>query len=148
MILQNSTLKQRSGFTLLEVIIALFIFTLGILGIAAMQLRAIQGNSSGARLTEATAEAQMMIERIMEEPYANFIPPLGPALPSSTPSVEGLYNVTLDIQEMPAVGNNLPEAEAIWVTITVAWTEAAGPGRSVVVSFIKSLNIETSYEPI
>ncbi|MFH0781613.1 MAG: prepilin-type N-terminal cleavage/methylation domain-containing protein [Pseudomonadota bacterium] len=140
MILPTKNLKQQKGFTLLEVIIALFIFTLGILGVAAMQLRAIQGNSSGQRLTEATTLAQEVIERIVEEPIANFAVPSSITVPSIKP-----FNVIQDIKTMPAP-STLSAAEAIFVTVTVTWSEAGGLfNRSVVVTCIKSKSVEDSY---
>ena len=137
-------IKQQSGFTLLEVIIALFIFTLGILGVAAMQLRAIQGNSSGMRLTEATAQAQDILENVMQEPYASFI---AAAPPTSTVTTVGPYTITRNIAAMPGV-STFTFNDAIWVTVVVAWTEAGGYARQTQMSFIKSKNLETSYEPI
>jgi prepilin-type N-terminal cleavage/methylation domain-containing protein len=154
MILQTSILKRQNGFTLLEVIIALVIFAIGILGVAAMQLRAIQGNSSGQRLTEASAEAQAMIESIMEEPFASFIVAAPLPLPATPPpwaphagqttNVVGNYTVTRDVWAMPA-GSTLLNTEAITVFVTVTWTEAGGQARRVVLSFIKSKNLEDSY---
>ena len=137
----------QRGFTLLEVIIALFIFALGILGVAAMQLRAIQGNSSGMRLTEATAQAQDLIETVMAEPYANFIPPISAAPPTTTTTTVGQYTVTRNIATMPGA-SSFTQDDAIWVTVSVNWTEAGGLARNTQMSFIKSRSLETSYAPL
>ncbi len=144
MVWSNTRLPRHSGFTLLEVIIALFLFAIGILGVAAMQVRAIQGNSSGMRLTEATAQAQEILETVMAEPYANFIVA---APPTTTTTTVGPYTITRDINAMP-VGSPFTSNDAIWVTATVTWREAAGNTRNTQISFIKSLNLETSYEEL
>lgn len=62
-------LNNRSGFTLLEVLIALFIFSIGILGVNAMQLTSIQGNGKANRITEASSVAADRIEQILSMPY-------------------------------------------------------------------------------
>lgn len=132
--------RRQSGFTLLEVIIALFIFALGILGVGAMQLRAMQGNSSGMRLTEANAQAQASLEAFMSAPYASL------ACPSDPPAtVVGLYTVDPVITRVSAA---MPCGDAMLITVRVSWQEAAGNIRDTQVAFIKSANLETSYEPL
>ena len=59
----------QSGFTLLEVIIALSIFTIGILAVASMQISAIKGNAAAGGYTESTIWAGDQIERLMHLPY-------------------------------------------------------------------------------
>ena len=61
----------QSGFTLLEVLIALFIFSIGILGVNAMQLTSIQGNSKANRITEASNDAADRIETFLSLGYAD-----------------------------------------------------------------------------
>lgn len=53
------------GFTLLEVLIAMVVFAIGILGVAEMQLSAIDGNSTSRKFTEAISAAREQIEPIM-----------------------------------------------------------------------------------
>ena len=57
--------ENQSGFTLLEVLIALFVFSIGILGVNAMQLTSITGNSKANGITEASNFATDRIERLM-----------------------------------------------------------------------------------
>ena len=61
--------KNQSGFTLLEVLIALFIFSIGILGVNAMQLTSIQGNGKANRITQASNVAADRIEQFLSTPY-------------------------------------------------------------------------------
>jgi len=61
--------NQQSGFTLLEVLIALFIFSIGILGVNAMQLTSTQGNGKANRITEASNIAADRIEQFLSTPY-------------------------------------------------------------------------------
>ena len=49
------------GFTLIEVLIGMVIFSVGILAVAALQVSSTKGNSSARRITEATALAESQI---------------------------------------------------------------------------------------
>ena len=61
--------KNQNGFTLVELLIALVIFAVGILGIGAMQLTAIKGNSKGRLISEASNLAADQIEIFMSPNY-------------------------------------------------------------------------------
>ena len=61
--------KNQNGFTLVELLIALVIFAVGILGVGAMQLTSIKGNSKGNRISQASNLAADRIEQIMNMPY-------------------------------------------------------------------------------
>jgi prepilin-type N-terminal cleavage/methylation domain-containing protein len=50
--------KMRNGFTLLEVLLALLIFAIGIIGIAPLFISAPRYNQSSQPMTEATTLAQ------------------------------------------------------------------------------------------
>ncbi len=53
---------DQRGFTLLEIMISLAIFALGILGIVNMHMTAISSNASAVKFTEATLASQCQIE--------------------------------------------------------------------------------------
>ena len=60
---------HQSGFTLLEVLIALAIFSFGILGVNAMQWTSIRGNGQANRITAASNLAADRIEQILNITY-------------------------------------------------------------------------------
>jgi len=57
------------GFTLLEVLIAVSIFAIGILAIAGLQIRSVNLNSAARMQSEATTVAVDVMERLMSLPY-------------------------------------------------------------------------------
>jgi type IV pilus assembly protein PilV len=67
----KGTLKQQDGFTLIEVLIALTIFAVGLLAIAAMQTSAIRMNATGNRLTELSTVGIHKFEELMSLPFTN-----------------------------------------------------------------------------
>ena len=70
MFLKNK-IDESEGFTILEVLIALAILSIGILGVAKMQLSAISGNSSSRGLTEAATLGQQQLESLMSLSYTD-----------------------------------------------------------------------------
>ena len=72
--MHRNTLKNVSsnaGFTLLEVIVALTIFAVGMLGIAGVQLNAFDFNSNSNARTVAATLAQGAMERILSTDSSN-----------------------------------------------------------------------------
>ena len=62
-------MPDNNGFTLIELMIALAVFTIGLLGIASMQINSIQGNSFAFKTTTATTLAQAQIEELTSLDY-------------------------------------------------------------------------------
>ena len=60
---------KEKGFTLLEVIMAIAILTVGLLAAASMQVSAIKGNTLAIGVTEGTSWASDQIEKLMILPY-------------------------------------------------------------------------------
>jgi type IV pilus modification protein PilV len=64
-------MKKCAGFTLLEVLVSLFILAVGIIGVATMQISAIRGNSRGWQISEATQVAEGLMEVLLTRDYNN-----------------------------------------------------------------------------
>lgn len=60
---------NQKGFTLIEILIAITVFAIGILAVAAMQIKAIQGNSFAGGMTKATNVAQNKMEELIALPF-------------------------------------------------------------------------------
>jgi len=62
-------MKNEKGFSLLEVIIALLIMAIGLLGVGAIMASAIQTNAQASHLTEAYQIAQAEMEGLKLVPW-------------------------------------------------------------------------------
>ena len=60
--------NKEEGFTLIEVLIAMAIFAVGILALAGLQVTYIGGNASAQMQTEATALGAQVIEHLKSLP--------------------------------------------------------------------------------
>ncbi|MCD4718376.1 MAG: prepilin-type N-terminal cleavage/methylation domain-containing protein [Desulfobacula sp.] len=71
--MKNLKLKQKSspqnGFSLVEVLIAIAVLSIGLLSIAAMQASAIRGNAKSYNLTQRTTTASNHIEYFLNLPF-------------------------------------------------------------------------------
>jgi prepilin-type N-terminal cleavage/methylation domain-containing protein len=94
------------GFTLIEVLIAMAIFAIGILAVTTMQMRSINQNASARMQTEATNLAADWMEQLMALPYDD------PWLDEASSPYEiqnGPYTIQCTIEEDPAyLALNLP----------------------------------------
>ncbi|MFY9168111.1 MAG: prepilin-type N-terminal cleavage/methylation domain-containing protein [Desulfomonilia bacterium] len=63
--------RRENGFTLVELAVAILVFSLGILGIAKLQMMAVQGNAFSMQITEGICVAQNTIERLMDLPQTS-----------------------------------------------------------------------------
>ncbi|MDD3951717.1 MAG: prepilin-type N-terminal cleavage/methylation domain-containing protein [Desulfobacterales bacterium] len=61
------TQSGEGGFTLVEVLIAMVVAAIGFLGLAMMQVTAIQANSHASKYTQASILAQERIEELNSE---------------------------------------------------------------------------------
>ncbi len=126
--------NKEKGFTLLEVLIAISIFSIGILGIASMQITAINGNASARMRTEAATWAADRAERLMALPY-NHTDLDQANNPHSATEGEGVYNIVWNIRDD---ANNFKD-----ISITVTWAGRGGQQsiQSIPLSFIKAQDI-------
>ena len=67
----NGLSDNERGFTLIEVMVALVIFAVGLLAVATMQISSIGGNSTASQITDASTLAANQVEILMGLPYAD-----------------------------------------------------------------------------
>jgi type IV pilus assembly protein PilV len=66
---RDQFIRNDAGFTLLEVMFATLILAMGLIGMMAMQMSAIQGNDYGMKMTEAAERIETRMEAIRMMPY-------------------------------------------------------------------------------
>lgn len=66
---KKSLVPDQSGFSLIEVMIGIAIFSIGVLAVGGMQVSGIRGNTSARQYTEASTWGMDKIETLMTRPY-------------------------------------------------------------------------------
>jgi type IV pilus assembly protein PilV len=128
--------RSRGGFTLIEIAIALGVFAVGMLGLAAMQLHAMHSGSSGRHATHAAAIAQSRMEQLQSLRWTD-VATTGGAFAAPV-TVSNTVQGTPDEVEMTyLVDWRIADVEPGWtrsIDVRVTWDEPNRPGRSVVLS--------------
>ena len=65
----GDALSRKNGFSLIEAMIALVLFAVGMLAVGAMQIDSIKGNSFSQGLTQATVLSQQKLEELQNMPF-------------------------------------------------------------------------------
>jgi len=104
------TMKKgnASGFTLVEVLIAIFILAFALLAMAQTQIMAIRGNAFANKTTTAVTLAQDKIEELKGLSYSSVI---------NGSDSSGVYTRTWTVQ------NDTPSTDLKTVTVTVSWQD-------------------------
>lgn len=103
----------RHGFTLIEVIVAIGIFGIGVLAIIGFYAISVQAIRNSRQVTTATALAQGIIEEKIAEPYDSLIVGEGLKEAFSTDSADPTYlyqkkvDISLINQDLAASGTDL-----------------------------------------
>ena len=86
------------GFTLVEVMVALIILSIGILSIASIQISAIRGNNLSDKITSAFTLAEDKMERLLGMDYND--PELRDLVPGNNGDLNGIDPGRIDSQEL------------------------------------------------
>jgi prepilin-type N-terminal cleavage/methylation domain-containing protein len=109
--IENEIKTSSAGFTLIEVLVAVAIFAIGILALTSLQAVYIGGNSSARMQTEATGLAAQWLERLKILPYThNDLDPVG----NPHRQVVGAYRIEWNIADNSPIN----EVKTIRITVT------------------------------
>jgi type IV pilus assembly protein PilV len=109
------------GFSLIEVMMALTVFAVGMLAISSLQIATINSNARSRRSMEAVTIAQQQVEALITADYDSVVDNPGPT------TINNRYDVSWDV-----VAEVLNTKD---VDLTVSWDEDGGQ-RSVVLSCV------------
>ena len=140
----NHPPRKQSGFTLLEVLIALLILSIGLLGLASLQTNGLRSNQMASMRTTATQLAYDIADRMRANPggvdaqnYVITAAAADPTIPTGQ-SCEAIactsaQMATYDLAQWRAAARNLPggttsvtrtvTGAVVTHTITVFWDE-------------------------
>ena len=122
--------RRRSGMSLVEIMIAMVVLSFGLLGVAALQVRAITEGSGGQHLSDASAIARNRVEVLTRQGWA------APLLADTGGAWTAPFNVVTPSQTYAQseriTNNGTLTVKAIEVRIQ--WNDRKRQGRSVVLS--------------
>lgn len=121
--------SKQAGMTLIEVLVALLVFAVGVLGVAMLQLNALKYTDSSMRSTQISFIALDLFERIRANPDANYtLASLSQAPTSGNPDVprdQDLFDFASQLRRM--VGNDAQASIVMngsTATITLGWNDS------------------------
>jgi type IV pilus assembly protein PilV len=125
----------QRGVTLLEVLVTLLVTSIGLLGLAGLQLTSMQGTNSAAQRFEASTLAYDILERMRSNRPQALLGAYGIDLGEAAPGGDAAAN---DLRDWKIALAGLPDGDGAVatagnrVTVTVRWTDAsaANPGGS------------------
>lgn len=90
--------NEQKGFTILEVLVAVSILTVGLLAVASMQVSAIRGNNLSTNVTCALALAEDKMEYLLCSDYND--PLLQDSIPGNNTNLSTITSGTVDHEEL------------------------------------------------
>lgn len=109
-------ISNQKGFTLLELLIALVILSVGLLGLAGLHIAAIRGNVSGFKISTASAVSQQRLEELKALDTASS------ALSAGVHSDGSIVVQGITYNRSYTVVDDTPVRGTSTLTLTITWT--------------------------
>jgi len=119
--MNTSHFGNEYGFSLIEVMIALTVFAIGLLAVATLQITSVHGNSLANQMTIASNLAQAEVATLEATVTPSTLTVLTPpsAVPAGKFDADG--NVGTFFTRTYTV-DSAPTTASRWVTVTVSWS--------------------------
>lgn len=115
--MKKLSLKQQCGYSLIEVVIAMAILSIGILAIAQLQISAINNNATGNLITQATMLAEARLENLKNTSDVSLLTDSVETRINQTGQPGGIFTRTTTITN-PLGGNYSRQ-----IGVTVQWSK-------------------------
>ena len=132
----NRPISKPAGFSLLEILISIFILAIGLLGLAALQTTSLKNNHSALYRTTATVLAYDIIERMRLNQNADYTLTLTATPSGSTLKDADLIAWTTNLASELPLGDGSIAINGEIVTVTVQCDDSRGTQGSDTQSFI------------
>jgi len=129
----NRKIENNAGLSLVEVLIALSVLSIGILAVASLQFSSEFLSRNSADITNASNLASDQMERLMLLPFTH-----ADLTPGTVSGTSGKYSIRWDVADVDLNSDGVYEVKTI--SLTVRWNNVffAGPTqKQVQISFIK-----------
>lgn len=129
----NRKIENNAGLSLVEVLIALSVLSIGILAVASLQFSSEFLSRNSADITNASNLASDQMERLLLLPFTH-----ADLTPGTVSGTSGKYSIRWDVADVDLNSDGVNEAKTI--NLTVRWNNMffAGPTqKQVQISFIK-----------
>jgi type IV pilus modification protein PilV len=130
------------GFSLIEILVAVLIISVGVLGVAGLQLVSLQNNTSAMYRTQAFQAAYEIIDRARANPDEDYSIALADPVPAAPPDCEAAdctpadmrtYDIATWLTALDGPPTGLPGGDGAVVvagdtmTVTVQWRDDRDP---------------------
>ncbi|WP_263260276.1 type IV pilus modification protein PilV [Pseudomonas sp. RIT-PI-S] len=121
-------MKRQAGISLVEVLVAMLVMTLALLGAAALQLNSLKYTGSANLRTQVSFIAYDMMERIRANSGATYTLPNLSSAPSSPnladPKTQDLYDFAQNVKNVcgPLAQVSITLVNSVY-TITIVWDD-------------------------
>jgi len=125
-VLVSDPQKAEAGYTLIEIVIALAIFTIGILAVFSMHISSIGGNAAARGVTENVTVAAAKVEELMAENYDDL---------TSGTGTDGDASIEWTVADNCLSGLNIDSHKC--VTVTVSSTVNGDDQKAISLDFLR-----------
>jgi type IV pilus assembly protein PilV len=129
---------DNKGFSILEILIGLTVFAIGILALAKVQMISLKGNTNSRQMTEASYLAQSRMETLARLPFATLVDDGAGTLNSTAGNADGSEQLSVAGKAYEVSWNfddDNPAADMKMIRVLVDWQEG-GSQKTVTLDYV------------